>query len=71
MKVDVDMISRLLSQLDPAKSAGSDVFPAQFLIRCFETITVLIFILSNRSFGGGHLVCVEACLHHNSPQKRF
>lgn len=66
------MLSRLLSQLDLPKSAGPGGFPAQFLNRCSETVTILIVILFTRSFGGGYVTkCVEACLHRSSPQKRF
>lgn len=47
--IDVDSVSQLLSKLDPSKSAGPDLLPAQFLTRCSKTIAVPLTILFNRS----------------------
>lgn len=58
ISVDINSVSKLLSQLDPWKSAGPDQLPAQFLIRCSKTISLPVSILFTKSLEEGTMPSV-------------
>jgi hypothetical protein len=50
IEVNPELLTKLLLQLDPSKSAGPDNVPALFLINCTKSIVEPIVLLFNRSF---------------------
>lgn len=53
INIDVDVVKKHLSQLDPSKSAGPDYVSPIFLINCASTLAVPISLLFKKSLSDG------------------